>query len=52
VGPDGFRQFQFKHNNWMQLIRSVDDELELEHHNHINEIPRFGLVWLGQRVDE
>ncbi len=27
VGPDGFRQFQFKHNNWMQFIRSVDDEM-------------------------
>jgi hypothetical protein len=48
----GFRQFQFKHNNWMQLIRSVDDKLELKHHNRFNEIPRFGLVWLGQHVDE
>jgi hypothetical protein len=52
VGPDGFRQFQFKHNNWMQFIRSVDDKLELKHHNRFNEIPRFGLVWLGQSVDE
>ncbi len=52
VGPDGFRRFQFKHNNWMQFIRSVDDELELKHHDHFNELPRFGLVWLGQRVDE
>jgi hypothetical protein len=34
----------------MQFISNVDDELELEH--HFNEIPRFGLVWLGQRVDE
>jgi hypothetical protein len=52
VGPDGFRQFQFKHNNWMHFIRSVDDKLELEHHDRFNEIPHFGLVWLGQRVDE
>jgi hypothetical protein len=52
VGPDGFRKFQFKHNNWMQFIRSVDDELELDHQDRFNEIPRFGLVWLGQRVDE
>jgi hypothetical protein len=27
VGPDGFRKFQFEHNNWMQFIHSVDDEL-------------------------
>ena len=52
VGPDGFRQFQFKHNNWMQFIRSIDDELELKHHDCFNKIPPFGLVWLGQRVDE
>jgi hypothetical protein len=52
VGPDGFRMFQFKHNNWMQFIRSMDDELELEHHNRFNEIPRFGLVLLRQHVDE
>jgi hypothetical protein len=52
VGPDGFRQFQFKHKNWMQFIRSMDDELELEHQDHFNEIPHFGLVWLGQCVDE
>jgi hypothetical protein len=52
VRPDGLRQVQFKHNNWMQFIRSVDDKLELKHHNHFNEILCFGLVWLGQRVDE
>jgi hypothetical protein len=52
VGPDGFRQFQFKHNNWMQFIRSIDDELELKHHDCFNERPHFVLVWLGQRVDE
>jgi hypothetical protein len=52
VGPDGFRKFQFKYNNWMQFIRSMDDELELEHHDCFNEIPCFGLVWLGQRVGE
>jgi hypothetical protein len=52
VGPDGFRQFQFKHNNWMQFIRSVDDELGLKHHDRFNESPHFGLVWLGQRVHE
>jgi hypothetical protein len=52
VGPDGFRKFQFKHNNWMQFIHSMDNELKLEHHDRFNEIPRFGLVWLGQRVNE
>ncbi len=51
-GADGFGKFQFKHNNWMQFICSMDDELKLEHHDHFNEIPHFGLVWLGQRVDE
>ena len=30
----------------------MDDELQLEHQDCFNEIPRFGLVWLGQRVDE
>jgi hypothetical protein len=48
VGPDSFMHFQFKHNNWDQFIRSVDDELELLHHERHDELPRFGLVWLGQ----
>jgi hypothetical protein len=52
VGADGFKHFQFKHNNLDQFIHSVDDELELLHHDRHDELPRFGLVWLGQRVDE
>jgi hypothetical protein len=52
VGPDGFMHFVFKHNIWVQFVRSVDNELELEHHNHHGEVPPFGLVWLGTRVDE
>jgi hypothetical protein len=45
-------RFVFKHNNWDQFVHSVDDELELEYHNRHGEVPPFGLVWLGMRVDE
>ncbi len=52
VGPNGFMRFVFKHNNWDQFVCSVDNELELEHHNCHGEVLPFGLVWLGMRVDE
>jgi hypothetical protein len=52
VGPNGFMSFDFKHNNWDQFTISIDNELELEHHNCHGEVPRIGLVWLGMRVDE
>jgi hypothetical protein len=52
VGPNGFMCFVFKHNNWDQFVHSVNNELELEHHNRHGEVPLFGLVWLGMHVDE
>jgi hypothetical protein len=52
VGANGFMRFVFKHNNWDQFVHSIDNELELEHHNHHGEVPPFGLVWLGTHVDE
>ncbi len=52
VGPNGFMHYVFKHNNWDQFVRSVDNELELKHHNRHGEVPPFGLVWLGTHVDE
>jgi hypothetical protein len=47
VGPNGFMCFALKHNNFDQFVHSVDNELELEHHNCHGEVPPFSLVWLG-----
>ncbi len=49
-GPNGFMRNVFKHENWHRFVRTVDDELELEHHTRHGVTPTFGVVWLGTRL--
>ena len=47
---DGIHDFPFKHGNWNKFICHVDDELRRNYYKRHNEVPKFGLVWLGKCV--
>ena len=41
------QKYKFKHGNWNQFVRPIDEEVM---HNYVarhSDSPRFGLVWLG-----
>ena len=48
--PDGTLQFPFKHSNWEDFIRHMDEGLQCNYYERHEEFPKFGLVWLGKRV--
>jgi hypothetical protein len=48
--PDGTLHFPFKHRNWEDFIRHMDDVLRSNYYEIHEEIPKFGLVWLGKHV--
>ena len=49
--PDGTLHFPFKHGNWEDFIRHMEDDgLREKYYNIHGELPKFGLVWLGKRV--
>ena len=48
--PDETLQFPFKHGNWEDFIRHMDKGLRRNYYDHHEEMPKFGLVWLGKRV--
>ena len=48
--PDGTLQFSFKHSNWEDFVRHVDEGLRRNYYERHGEFSKFGLVWLGKRV--
>jgi hypothetical protein len=48
---DGTLHFHFKHGNWEEFIRHMEDNgLREKYYKIHGELPKFGLVWLGKRV--
>ena len=48
--PDRSLVFPFKHGNWEEFIRHMDEGLQRNYYERHEELPKFGLVWLGKRV--
>jgi hypothetical protein len=48
--PDGTLHFPFKHGNWEDFIRHMNDRLRSNYYDIHEKFPKFGLVWLGKRV--
>ena len=47
--PDG--AYFFKHSNYDHSLRSMDQDMMQIHYDHHGEHPRFGLLWLGKRIN-
>ena len=47
--PDG--AYFFKHSNYDHSLRSMDEEMMQIHYDCHGEHPRFGLLWLGKRIN-
>ncbi len=47
---DGTLVFPFKHGNWEEFIRHMDEGLRRNYYERHKEFPKFGLVWLGKCV--
>jgi len=47
---DGTLQFPYRHGNWKEFIRHMDEGLRRNYYESYDEYPKFGLVWLGKRV--
>ena len=51
TNPDGTLHFPFKHGNWEDFIRHMEDDgLREKNYDIHGELPKFGLVWLGKRL--
>ncbi len=48
--PDGTLHFKFKHGNWEDFVRHMDEGLRADYYHIHQEFLKFGLVWLGKRV--
>ncbi len=48
--PDGTLHFPFKHRNWEDFVCHMDEGLRRNYYNRHEEMPKFGLVWLGKQV--
>ena len=48
--PDGILHFPFKHENWEDFIRHMDNGLRSNYYERHEENPKFGLVWLSKCV--
>jgi hypothetical protein len=40
----------FKHENWNQFIRPIDQEVMQNYLDRHQDVPSFGLIWIGTRV--
>ncbi len=47
---DGTLQFPFKHGNWEDFIRHMDEGLRSNYYERHDEYPKVGLVWLSKHV--
>ena len=50
INPDGTLVFPFRHGNWEEFIRHMDEGLRRNYYKCYEQFPKFGLVWLGKRV--
>ncbi len=50
VFRNGEQRYIFKHKTWSHFIQVVDKTIVKQHRDIHNEGPRFGLVWLGERI--
>jgi hypothetical protein len=41
------QKYKFKHGNWNQFVRPIDEEVMRNYVARHSDSPRFGLVWLG-----
>ena len=48
--PDGSLVFPFKHESWEEFIRHMDEGLRRNYYECHEELPKFGLLWLGKCV--
>ena len=48
--PDETLHFPFKHDNWEDFVRHMDKGSQTNYYDRDEEMPKFGLVWLGKRV--
>jgi hypothetical protein len=48
--PSGTLHFPFRHGNWEDFVRHMDEGLQSSFYDCYEHYPKFGLVWLGKRV--
>jgi hypothetical protein len=48
--PDGTPVFQFKHDDWKELVTSMDDKMLTTYYERHQAFPIFGIVWIGRCV--
>ncbi len=46
--PNGTLHFPFRHDNWEDFIRHMDEGLQRKYSECYKENPKFGLVWMGK----
>ena len=48
--PNGNLHFPFRHQNWEEFVQIMDEGAQSKYITSYQEIPKFGLIWLGKRV--
>ncbi len=48
--PDGTPVSHFKHENWKEFVRSMDDGMLTIYYVRHQAYPNFGLVWIGHHI--
>ncbi len=48
--PDGIFVFQFKYDNWKELVTSMDDKMLTHYYERHQSYPNIGLVWIGHCI--
>ena len=48
--PDGTLHFPFRHDNWEDFVQIMDEGCQSLYIQSYGQIPKFGLIWLGERV--
>jgi hypothetical protein len=48
--PNGNLHFPFRHGNWEEFVQLMDEGFQRRYIDSYGQIPKFGLVWLGNRV--
>ena len=47
---DGTLHFPFRHQNWEDFVQIMDEGCQSRYIQSYGQIPKFGLIWLGERV--
>jgi hypothetical protein len=48
--PNGNLHFPFRHQNWEEFVQIMDEGCQRNYITSYRQIPKFGLIWLGERV--